>query len=210
MAYRVVHNYYRQEHFDFYRAYERPFYGLTWHLQIARVRQFCSQHGYSSYLGLCYFFTRGMAEVEDFRYRLVGDQIVLYDLLHPGATVPAPDGRFSFLYMRYDADVHAFMRDAMERRERAQRAASLAKSVEPNYIFFTAIPGVRFTSFAHTQPTVPTDAEPRVAFGQYVSDEGGTTVAVGILVNHLFIDGRALGELAERVQWWLDHPAEAR
>jgi len=210
MSYHVIDDYYRQEHFDFFRSqYTSPFYGLTWNLEIGRLREFCAENGYSSYLALCYYFTRAMAEVEDFRYRVRDESIVLYDELHPGATVRAPGGLFSFLYLRYQADVTGFMRDAEARKKAAEETASLTESDRQNYIFFTAVPGVQFTSFEHVRPASPVVAEPRVAFGRFFDEGGQTSVPVGILINHIFIDGSALGHLAERVEHWLNHPDEA-
>ena len=85
-----IDDYYRQEHFDFYRRSLAPFYSVTFHLEVGRLREYLRGKGYPIYLNLCYLFTRAMQPIEDFRYRLVDGEIVLFDRVHPALTVPAP------------------------------------------------------------------------------------------------------------------------
>lgn len=206
MKYRVVDDYPRQEHFDFYRRYRSPFYSITFSLDITRLKEFVDDRGYPVYLNLCYFFTRAAGAIEDFRYRVLDGRIVLYDELHPGLAVPAPGGLFSFAYFRSDPDVETFNREAAPVLQAAEARASLVESRHRNYLFFTAIPGVAFSSFTHAWDEA-TDAAPRVAFGKFQRDGARLLTSVGLQVNHLFIDGRALGELVQGVQALYDDPA---
>ena len=196
--YRVVETYYRQPVFDFYRASRNPFYSLTFELDAAPVKKFLDRHGYPVYLNLCYFFIRARQSLEDFRYRLLDDRIVLYDVVHPGLTYPAAGGLFSFVHFTYDPDVERFNRTARDVLPPPDAPASLETLEHTNYVFFTAIPGVPFTSFAHASDD-PAHGAPRVAFGKFRRDGSRLLVPVGLQVNHLFIDGRALGELYEQV-----------
>lgn len=206
MGYRVVDDYYRQEHFDFFRTYEMPFYSMTFDLDITAVKKFSSERGYSVYLTLCYLFARGMNRIEDFRYRVLNDEIVLYDQLEIAATLPAPDGAFSFAHFENDPDLESFLRRANTVAQRAQEQATLKATAEGNTILFTAIPGVRFTGLTHATPADRSDGRARVAFGQFFEDSGRLMVPVGLGVNHIFIDGVALGRLVEEVQAEFDDP----
>ncbi|MEE8138175.1 MAG: CatA-like O-acetyltransferase [Thermoanaerobaculia bacterium] len=200
MEYRLVEDYYRQEHFDFYTSYGSAFYSATVPFDITAVKQLSERRGHSIYLTLCYTFTRAAQAVEDLRYRVRDGRIVLYRELHPSLTVAVSDGRFSFAHLRYDPDPEAFFRAAEPVLERARRRVTLAESVHQNYLYFTALPAVPFTAFSHAQSGDPTDAAPRVAFGRFYRQRGRLFVPVGIQVSHVFIDGRALGELVEGVQ----------
>jgi chloramphenicol O-acetyltransferase type A len=112
MNYRVVDDYYRREHFDFFQTYESPFYSINFDLDITAAKQFSSDRGHSVYLTLCYLFARGMNRVEDFRYRLLNDEIVILDQLEIAATVPAPNGAFSFARFDDDPELESFLRRA--------------------------------------------------------------------------------------------------
>jgi chloramphenicol O-acetyltransferase len=94
--------------------------------------------------------------------------------------------------------------DFMEAAEIAQRSeildGRLRAGGELNSILFTAVPGVAFTAFTHVGATESTDARPRVAFGCFETRSGALEIPVGLQINHLFISGRALGELAEALE----------
>lgn len=201
MSYREVERYYRQEHFEYYSAYESPFYAVTVEIDMTALKAWAARRGYSVYLSLAYFFTGAAASVEDFRYRLHDGRMVLYDRLHPGLTVPTPDGRFSFANLEWDPDPDRFHRSAAPVIEEAKAAVTLAESPRHrNYLYFTALPGVPFTGFTHATALRPEEAEPKVAFGRFGRRGDRLVVPIGIQVNHAFVDGRALGELVERVE----------
>ena len=209
MGYEVVETYYRQALFDYYRRGPSPFYALTFDLNVDRLKGFVDQNKYRTHLNLCYFFTRAMRSVEDFRYRWLDGRIVRYEGLHPGTTVPAPGGLFSFAYFEYCEDVAVFNREAEPILREAGRRVCLEPTAHKNYIFYSALPQVRFTGLTHTASEGVTDGEPKVTFGKFFVRGGHLRVPVGIQVNHVFIDGRALGELTEAAQKAFDHPNEA-
>lgn len=208
MLYKVITNYHRRKHFDYYRRYRNPFYTMTFELDATELKDFVNRHGYRTYLNLCYFFTRAAQGIEDFRYRLRGGELVLYQQIHPGLTVPAANGSFSYRHFRYNDDVHAFNRKAQADWPSPDEPPQLTPSEHENHLYFTAIPGAVFTGFTHAWNEA-TDGAPRVAFGSLFERNGRLWVPVGLQVNHCFIDGRALGELAQRAQQAFDQPAES-
>jgi len=206
MSYRIVEDYYRQEHFDFFRSYEMPFYSIVFNLEITAVKAFSTDRGYPAYLTQCFLFARAMSRVEDFRYRVMNDQIVLHDHLEIAATLPAPNGAFSFAKFDHDSDLEGFLRHAETVSQQAREAATLEATAKGNTILFTSLPGVRFTGFTHATPSDRTDGRARVAFGKFFEDSGRLMVPVGLGVNHIFIDGAAIGKLIEEVQTEYDDP----
>lgn len=205
--YRVVESYRRQAHFEFFAKYRNPFYATTFELDMTELKRFTKERGYPLYLNLCYYTIRAMREIEDFRYRLLDERLVLYDEIHPGLTVPAPDGLFNFAYYRYDPDVDRFNDRAREISEAARQGVELEDPItHHNWVWFTSLPKVPFTSFTHAT-NLSTDSEPQVAFGKYRERDGRLRVPLGVQVNHMLIDGNALGELVERAQRWFDGPS---
>ena len=204
MSYRVVDDYYRQAQFDFFKSFASPYYGVTLSFECSRVKAAANERGYSTYLSLCYFFVRAMQQIEDFRYRYLDGRIVLYEGLNLGLTVPAPNGLFSFQYLRYDPDWQRFNETASTA---AHSHVELIEQPEPNYVYFTSLPDVAFSSFTHPTSDRKTDGQTKVCFGRFSeASTEGLRVPVGLQVNHLFIDGNHLGALAERVQRAYDDP----
>lgn len=203
MEYRVVKDYYRRESFEFFRRYRNPFYSISYRLPFGRLKAFLDERGWRSYLNLCYFFTRAMQPLEDFRYRLKDGEIVLYDAIHAGLTVPAAGGLYSFAYFDYSPDVTRFNAEAVLPPPDAP--PDLSERHSAIHVYFTAIPGIPFTALTHASDDT-TDGAPRVGFGKPYRESGELWVPVGIQVNHAFIDGRALGELYARAVECFEHP----
>ena len=209
MRYTVVDSYRRRKQFDYYRRYRNPFYSMTCEFDVTELKRFVDSHGYRTYLNLCYFFTRAMQGIEDFRYRLRDGQLVLYERVHPGLTVPAADGTYSWATFSFDRDVHEFNKKAEARWPSPEEPADLTPAEHENQIYFTAIPGAIFTGFTHTWND-SAEGAPRVAFGQLFERGGRLWVSAGIQVNHVFIDGLALGELTRRAREQYNDPGRVR
>lgn len=207
MSYRPVQDYPRREHLEFYRRSASPTYGLTFELDATNLKEFLERRGLPTYLNFSYFFLRALQAVEPFRHRLVDGEVVLYDQLLPALAVPAPGGLFSFCALPYDDDLERFNRLAQQPLAEAGARVRLAGGAEPNYVLFTSLPRVPFTAFHHVPPDDPTDGRPRVAFGKFRAAAGRLQVPVAMLVNHLYIDGAALGSLVDEAQRRFDAPA---
>ncbi len=207
MNFKEVHAYYRQTHLDFYRDYRYPFYGFTFNLDITEVRVFARDAGYSVYLNLCYFFTKATQELEDFRYRFQEDRIVLYDCLHPSMIVTGKDGLYTFAVTPYREDPRAFNEEAGPILERARVEINLNEFPDHNnFLFFSALPGVPFTALTHVPSDRAKDSEPKVTFGQFFREGERWFAPVGIQVNHLFVDGAALGRWVDRLKACFQKP----
>ena len=204
MDYRVVDDYYRREHLEFFARYRYPFYSVTFDLDAAPLKRALDARELPLYLNLSYFVLAAMQGIEDFRYRLLDGKVVLFDRLHPGLVVPAPGGRFSFCALRWDSDVEAFNREARAAMAATSTRVDLTGGTAPNYVYFTALPKVPFTHFTHVLPDDPAAGQTQVAFGKLRREGGRLWAPLGLQVNHLFIDGAALGRLVEEAQALFD------
>jgi chloramphenicol O-acetyltransferase type A len=197
---RVVADYYRREHLDFFARYRSPFYAVSFELDATALKADLDAAGLPAYLNFSWAMTGALQAVEDFRYRLEGDDVVLYEQLHPALTVPAPGGRFSFCPLEFHADRAMFNRRATPRMAQASTGVDLRGGKGPEFAYFTALPNVPFTTFTHVAPDDPLAGQPRVAFGRFARRDGRLFVPVALLVNHVYIDGAALGKLYEEAE----------
>ena len=197
MGVRVLHEYARRAHLEFYRRHPSPFYSLTFELDATRVRERAREHGASTYAAMVWCYHRALLGIDAFRTRLDGDQVVLHDTLRVGMTVPAPDRTFSFSNLDWDPEAERFLAAARETMAAASTRVDLRGGAAPDYAYYTALPRVPFTSFAHVTLADPTAGQPEAAFGRFREAAGRSHVPVGVLVNHLYVDGADLGELYE-------------
>lgn len=196
-SFHVLADYPRRAHLEFFRKNANPFYHLTFELDATRVRARAREAGGSTYAAMVWAYHRALLGIEAFRTRLHGEEVVLYDALRVGMTVPAPGRTFSFATMEWEADGARFLAHAAEEMNQASRRIDLSGGAAPDFAYYTALPKLPFLSFTHVALADPTAGQPEAAFGKFREEKGRTIVPVGILVNHLFVDGADLGDLYE-------------
>jgi len=194
---RILDPYPRQAHLDFFRRYPNPFYSVSFELDASALRDRAKELGASVYASMVWAFHRALLGVDAFRTRLEGDEVVLWESLRVGMTVPAPDRTFSFSTTTWSPDARAFLELARERTGEASRGIDLSGGAAPDFAYYTALPKLPFTSFAHARHRDPEAGQPNIGFGRFVERDGRRLVPVGMTVNHLFVDGADLGELYE-------------
>lgn len=197
MSYRVLDDYPRRPHLEFYRRNPNPFYGVSFELDATRVRARSRELGASTFAALVWAYHRALLAVDAFRVRLVGDELRLYDALSVGMTVPAPRRTFTFATLSFDPDAAAWLERARDVMTDASTRVDLTGGAAPDFAYYTALPRVPFTAFSHVRLADPLAGQPEAAFGKFREDGGRTLVPVGVQVNHLYVDGADLGELYE-------------
>lgn len=200
MPHRVLTDYPRRAHLEFFRRNPNPFYGLTFELDATAVRAAARAASASAYAAMVWAYHRALLGIDAFRTRLVGEEVVLHDSLRVGMTVPAPQRRFTFATLEWEEDARAFLARAAEVVGRAEQGVDLGGGDAPDFAYYTALPKVPFTHFTHVALADPTAGQPEAAFGRFREQDRRTLVPVGVLVNHLYIDGADLGDLYEAAQ----------
>jgi chloramphenicol O-acetyltransferase type A len=197
MSFRVLDDYPRRAHLEFFRQRADPFYSMTFELDATRVRERARELGASTYAALVWSYHRALSGIDAFRTRLDGERVVLHDRLRVGMTVPAPRRTFTFATLDWDSDAETFLGRARAVMSAASSHVDLSGGAAPDYAYYTALPLVPFTSFAHVALPDPRAGQPETAFGKFRAEGARAIVPVGVLVNHLYVDGADLGELCE-------------
>jgi len=197
VSFLVLADYPRRAHLEFYRANPSPFYAVTFELDASHLRARAREVGGSTYAALCWGFHRAMLNVEAFRTRLAGEDVVLHDTLRVGMTVPGPGRTFTFATHEWNDSGEAFLRAAGVEIAAASARVNLDRGGEPDFAYYTAVPGVPFLGITHAPPRDPTAGQPMTAFGKFREDGNRLMVPIGLQVNHMYVDGIDVSELYE-------------
>jgi chloramphenicol O-acetyltransferase type A len=170
---------------------------VTFELEAARIRARAREVSGSTYAALCWCFHRALLKVEAFRVRLSGDDVVLHDTLRIGMTVPGPFRTFTFATHEWNDSAEEFLKAAAVEIARASEGVNLNRGGDPDFAYYTAVPGVPFLGITHVPHRDRTAGQPMTAFGRF-REEGETLyVPVGLQVNHMYVDGLDVGDLYE-------------
>lgn len=205
-----IANWARREVFEFFLTFDKPYFNIATRLDVTDLLN-CLRQGPGGRTSLAYhyFAIRVANEIEPFRYRLRQGRVFVCDVIHGGTTVMLPNETFTLAYFDYQDDFEQFMIDA-DRAVKAVETGDGGFRPDPrdDRIHFTTLPWVAFTSFSHARNWQTEDSIPKIAFGQFVRENGRTFLPFSVEVHHALMDGLHVGRYLARLQQALLAPQE--
>ncbi|RBL88958.1 chloramphenicol acetyltransferase [Chitinophaga flava] len=195
----------RKDHFHFFNQFEEPFFGVCVNVDCTKAYATAREKGYSFFLYYLHKAMVAMNAIEPFRYRIVGEQVWIYDKIDPSPTINRPDGTFGFAYFEYHADFETFEAIARIITEQVQNSTGLVPAVSgENVVHCSSLPWINFTSLSHARSFSFKDSCPKVSFGKMTTADGISTMPVSLHVHHALMDGYHAGQFFEYFQQQLD------
>lgn len=192
----------RALHCQIFRNSTEPQFCVTFELDITNFLSKIREKGYSFTMALIYAVTKCANGIEEFRYRFVDGQVVLFDKID-----------MAFTYLNQETElfkvVQVEMNDSMEEYNRA--ALETAAGQEEyftgplgNDVFqLSPFPWVSYTHISHTISGKEDVATVLFDWGKYF-DQDKKFLPFSVQVHHSFVDGIHIGKLAEALQRYLD------
>jgi chloramphenicol O-acetyltransferase type A len=201
-----VESWKRRDHFQFYKSYDEPFFGVCADVDVTETLRLCRSRKLSFFVATLYLSIRAVNTIEELRCRIRDGRVLVHDVVHAGSTVLRADETFGFCYFDYVEGFERFRQGAEAALGRFHEAAP-GLHPEPgrdDLVYHSVLPWVSFTGFRHARHAAPGDSVPRVVFGRYREEAGRMRMPVSIDVHHALADGLHVGRLFERLQAGLD------
>jgi chloramphenicol O-acetyltransferase type A len=190
----------RREHFNFFNAFEEPYYGVTVTIDVTAAYRYVKTQGISFHFYCLYQSLSAAQQIEAFRYRIEEGTVVLYDRIDGGGVVDRPDETFGYGYFPYDPSLEGFLRIAALESDRIRATTGMPRTTANNLIRYSVLPWINFTALSHARAFSRQDSCPRITFGKMTAQVDTRTMPVSIHVNHAVVDGLHLGQYIERFQ----------
>ena len=202
-------SWHRRHHFEFFKDYEQPFFNLCAEVDVTRLLEVTRAGQHSFFLACLYLSLEAANGIEPFRYRLRGNGVTVFDVIHGGSTILRQDQTFGFAYFDYEADFAVF--HAAGSRILEQTAAAQGpledRPERDDLIHYSVIPWVSFSSFSHARRLPASDSTPKIVFGKHHDSGGAAKMPVSVEVHHALMDGLEMGQFFESFQSLLEDPA---
>jgi chloramphenicol O-acetyltransferase type A len=191
----------RKDHFNFFNTFEEPFFGICVPLDCTFAHQSAKKAGVSFFLYYLHKAIVAANKIEPFRYRIEGSEVMVFDEVHPSATINRPNGTFGFSYIPYHESFDEFVKDATVEIDRVKNSSGLrpAGSGE-NVIHFSSLPWLNFTSLSHARNFSYQDSCPKISFGMMTESNGKLNMQVSIHAHHALMDGYHVAEFVNLFQ----------
>ena len=190
----------RREHYAFFAPMSNPFYSLTFPVDVTTLKSYTKRNKISFYYSLVYLVTKAMDQVEAFRYKCRGDEIVLHDHLIPSFTDLKPGSElFHITTLEAGEDMAGFCRRAGEASRAQTKFINNGPWPGDQLIYFTCQPWFPITSLTNERDLNPEDSVPRVAWGKYEEKDGRLVLSMSLELNHRLVDGVHVGQFYQRL-----------
>lgn len=202
-----IENWPRKEHFLFFKQMEEPFFGITTTIDCSKAYETAKESGISFFVYYLHQTIVAVNTIEPFRYRISGEEVLVYDQINASATISRKDNTFGFSLIEYSPDLTIFSENVSKEMERIQNTPGLfTRTFETdNLIHFSAIPWINFTSLSHARGYTIPDSCPKISFGKMmVAENGKRTMSMSVHVHHGLMDGFHVGQFVDCFQSLMD------
>ncbi len=189
----------RRAHFEFFKAFEEPFFGVTFNVDVTKAMAHCKEKGISFFIYYLHKAISAANSIEAFRYRIKDNEVFVYDRLNASPTINRPNGTFGFSYIPYEESFEKFHETAKKEIDKVRAETTLIPSANnDNTIHFSAIPWVSFTSISHARSFSYKESIPKISFGKVFEENGKKLMPTSVHVHHALMDGYHVGLFSER------------
>lgn len=196
-------NWKRAMHCQVFRESVEPAFCVTFELDITNFLKRIKEKRLSFTFSMIYAVTVCANQIEEFRYRFVDGDVVLFDQIDT-----------AFTYLDQETELFKVVNVPMEDTIEAY-AASAAKTAEDQKEYFTGplgtdvfqfspMPWVSFTHISHTNAGKKDNATPLIDWGKYFQRGDQIILPFSVQAHHSFVDGLHIGKLADALQAYLN------
>ncbi len=187
----------RRDHYRFYSAFEEPFFGVCVDVDVTRI----VENDESVFMQYLHCAAQAVNSVENFRLRIQGEKVMLYDKINVSVTIAREDHTFDFSYIKYDDSYDVFRAFAQKEVKRIKGSFGLNPNVAgDDVVHYSTLPWLDFTSMSHARWFSFPDSCPKISFGKISEKEGRYSMPVSIHVHHGLVDGYHVGKFVEEFQ----------
>jgi len=190
----------RREIFEFFSATERPFYSVSFRMDVTPARRFAKAAGLSFYYAMTWLVTEALNRVEAFRYTIRDGKVFLLPRREPSFTDMKPEADFFHICtMEAGGDIRDFCARAHE-QSRNQQCFINYDDERPNLIYISCLPWLDLSGLTNEGELGRDDCIPRISWGKYVPEGEKLMMGFSFEVNHRFVDGADIGRFAAELE----------
>lgn len=202
-----IANWHRKDHFNFFRVFEEPFFGITVKVDAGKAYDLCKSNNHSFFLYYLYQSLRAVNQTEAFTYRIAGEEVIAFERIDASPTINRPNGGFGFSYMQFAPSFREFEEMASKEIERVRSTTGLEPAMAgENVVHYSALPWIDFSSLSHARSYSFLDSCPKISFGKLVKEGNKVSMSMSVHAHHALVDGKDVADYIDRFQEFLNNP----
>ncbi len=193
----------RNMHCQIFQNSLEPQYSISLELDITRFFNMIKEHGYPFTFAMIYAVCKCANKIEEFRYRFLDGEVVLYDVIHTSFTyLDQGTELFKFVSVPMQNDMETYIK-AAKKKVKNQKEYFVAPPANDEFSF-SPLPWISYTHISHTISGNRGSSTPLFDWGRFFERDGKVILPFTVQVHHSFVDGIHVGRLVEILQNYLD------
>jgi chloramphenicol O-acetyltransferase type A len=193
-------NWARKAQYEFFKDFEDPFFGVTVEVECTALYKLAREKKQSFFIHYMHKALMAMNEIDEFKLRIDGDNVIKVDCIHGTTTVFKEDHTFAFSWFDYIEDFEEFYRQTQKILDAARKDKSLEPSATLDVVHVSVTPWMSFTQIKHPRTKSQTDSIPKILFGKAQLKDGKLMMPVNVEANHALMDGYHLSLFFKRFE----------
>lgn len=196
----------RYSPYKWFSSFSNPTYGFNVKIDVTSVVKYSKKTKTSFFINFMYIINKALNEVEAFRYRVVKDEIRLYEYIDPTWTVRVEHlDTFDNARGKYFSDYKKYYEYNKEVTEEIKQSKKIKEGYNDGEdysdYYITCIPWLSFLSMSHPIPdnNIPSSSVPRICWDKYQEENNSYVLTLNINVSHALVDGKSLSDAFNKV-----------
>lgn len=196
-------NWIRKEYFDYFSNYDNPFFSIVAEVDCTKAYESAEKNNLAFFAYYLHKSSVAVNMVEELKFRIIDNKVVVFDTIHAGATIGRTDGTFGFSFIDFSPSITEFAKGLKKEINNVQNSKGLRIN-EGNHrldvIHYSVVPWIKFTSVSHSRKFNTDDSIPKITFGKTHIVNGKRMMPVSIEAHHGFVDGLHVAKYLDEFQ----------
>jgi chloramphenicol O-acetyltransferase type A len=200
-------NWKRREHYAFFIKFDNPFFGIVSEIDCTKAFDAAKESKISFFSSYMHKSMLAVNQVEEFRYRIVDGEVVVFDVIHTGTTIGRADETYGLAFIPYSSEFETFNFSLQSEIEAVQKSSGLRlnnEDIKYDLVRYSTVPWSSFTGLLHPTRNDATESVPKIAFGKAFLREGKRFLPISVEANHALMDGFHIAKYLEQFQFLMN------
>ncbi len=141
----------RKQHFEHFSALADPYFAVTVKMNVTKAYNSAKEKKVSFFTKYLHDCMKAINMVENLKYRIVDDAVVVYDVIHASPTLMRKDHTFAFSFVHYNNDIMVFSDHLKSEKNRVENSLNLYPPYNGiDCIYCSVLPWLNFSG--HKEP----------------------------------------------------------
>jgi chloramphenicol O-acetyltransferase type A len=191
-----IYNWKRKKYFKFYKGYSHPHFSVNVNIDITMLINYIKNNNHKFFPTFIYVLMKALNKIDEFKYRIRNDQVVLHNLVHPSFTVLNEQEQYVFCHTEFIDDFYKYTERVKDSIKIAMKGSNLEdEENRDDLVFVSSLPWISYSAITHPIDTEHPDSFPRIVFGKYYQDNQSYKLPFSVSAHHGLCDGLHVAKL---------------